>query len=160
MKVTAITRFKQGDLFALLEKLGWNQAELARRTGMNPSTVGNIINMRQRPSLAQARKIYDVFEEAGEFFDLMQVWPEHFKGFPIRIEVVQTQELTEEQLEGYRDYLQVKDAQSGSTFTDEQFEAVEVALKCLSPIKRFIVEERSKGKTLAEIASATKRTRG
>ena len=54
-------------------KKGWSQAELARRTGMHPSTISRIETGQMRPYPSQVKKIAsvlgiaedDVMEEVG-----------------------------------------------------------------------------------------------
>mgnify|MGYP003662080689 CR=1 FL=1 len=80
MKIVAITRYKQGSIYSLLGKLGWSQSELGRRSGLGPQMIGHIINLRHRPTEAQANKIQNAFGEAGEYIDVMSEWPETFVG--------------------------------------------------------------------------------
>ena len=81
MKITAITKIKQGDIWLALKRLNWSQSELARRTGVSIQHIGVIINMKRRPPEELAEKIQRVFAEAGEYVDVLSVWPESFKGF-------------------------------------------------------------------------------
>jgi len=80
MKITAITKYKHGEIYALLKKLGWTQAELARRAGVQPSEVGKIMNLGKRPSQKNADAIQRAFGEAGEYLDVLSTWPETFLG--------------------------------------------------------------------------------
>jgi len=69
MEITAITKFKHGGLFKALRKLGWSQNELARRTGLSPNWIGQIINLHTRPSRQQADAIQKAFGDAGEYLE-------------------------------------------------------------------------------------------
>ena len=80
MKITAITRYKHGELYAVLNRLGWTQAELARRCGLDPGRVGEVININKRPSQKTADAIQKALGEAGEYFDVLEQWPETFEG--------------------------------------------------------------------------------
>ena len=80
MKITALTRYKHGELYAVLKRLGWNQSELSRRSGLAATLVGRIINLQYRPSQKMADAIQKAIGEAGEFFDVLEQWPEDFKG--------------------------------------------------------------------------------
>ena len=80
MKITAITRYKHGALFEVLRKIGWNQSELARRAGLRAETISEIINLNKRPSQKSANAIQAALAEAGEFFDVLEQWPEAFQG--------------------------------------------------------------------------------
>ena len=86
MKITAITRYKQGDVFLALKRLNWTQAELSRRTGICVQTINSIINLRIKPKKEHADKIQKAFGEKGIFLDVTECWPETFKGFSCKRE--------------------------------------------------------------------------
>lgn len=151
MKVTAITKFKQGDIYALLQKLGWTQSELARKSSIDPSRIGAIINMKQRPNSDQAKQLFEAFAEAGEFLDILSLWPEQFKGFPVAPEVVQTQEVDVAQLADYHQWLQIQNQGEEPEFSEEDFENAETAMECLTDREKRVVEMRSRGHTYKEI---------
>jgi transcriptional regulator with XRE-family HTH domain len=98
MRITAITRYKHGELYHLLLKLGWSQAELARRTQIHPTIIGKIINLVCRPRPDQAELIQKAFGEAGEFFDILGEWPEGFTGLKKGLITEQTAEVPMENL--------------------------------------------------------------
>ena len=98
MQVTAITKFKHGDIYHLLKKLDWSQSELARRTKMEPSRIGDIINLKRRPSVEQAEAIQLAFGLAGEYIDVLGAWPETFEGFKKTMLVEQTKDVEPEML--------------------------------------------------------------
>ena len=89
MKITAVIRYKHGELWKALRTVGWSQSELARRVGMHPSVVGLFFNLRKRPSAAQADKIQAAFAEANCYLDVLGAWPSSFK-------LTGTQEITAE----------------------------------------------------------------
>ena len=93
MKVTAVTKFKQGDLYNALKKLGWSQAELARRAGVSQHVIGYALNLRNKPSSSRIAKIQKAFGEAGVFIDILAIWPEDFKGLNKSVTVEQTKEV-------------------------------------------------------------------
>jgi transcriptional regulator with XRE-family HTH domain len=78
MKIAAITRFKNGDIYGLLQKVGWTQTELARRAAINQTTLGQIVRMVRRPSEKTANQIQRAFAEVGEYIDVLAMWPEGF----------------------------------------------------------------------------------
>lgn len=43
-----------------LEELGWNQAELARRTGSHAAQISKILKRQRKPGLALALKLKDL----------------------------------------------------------------------------------------------------
>jgi len=104
MKITAITKFKHGSLWAAIKQLGWTQAELARRTGLHQTQIGTIINLQQRPTEKEANTIQRVLGENGIYFDPTQEWPETFRGLPKRITIEQTKEVTALELEAAQTY--------------------------------------------------------
>lgn len=80
MRITAITRYKHGELLAILRRLGWSQAELARRSGISVQMIGCYINLVRRPGEEQANRIQRALGEAGEYLDVEACWPETFEG--------------------------------------------------------------------------------
>ena len=93
MKIAAITRLKQGDLWGALQQVGWSVAELARRSHINGGTLGAIVNMVRRPSVAQANKIQKAFAQVNIFLDVLAVWPESFAGFERALTVTQVRDV-------------------------------------------------------------------
>lgn len=98
MKITAITRYKHGNLYAAMKKLGWSQNELSRRCGVSAITVSRIINLKNRPSRKDADAIQRAFASVGEFFDVLLEWPETFSGLSKGFKVEQTQDVSAEVL--------------------------------------------------------------
>jgi transcriptional regulator with XRE-family HTH domain len=93
MKVTAVTKFKQGDLYNALKKLGWTQAELAKRAGVSQHTIGHALNLRYKPSPSNIDRIQKALAKAGEYLDVLSIWPEDFKGLDKSVTVEQTKEV-------------------------------------------------------------------
>ena len=96
MRIAAITKFKQGDLYKALKKLGWSQNELARRTGMQPSVLGRYMNLQLKPTEAAAQKIQNALAEAGEYIDVLTCWPDRFTGFNKVPVIEQTKDVPDE----------------------------------------------------------------
>jgi RNA polymerase sigma factor (sigma-70 family) len=103
MKITAITRYKHGELYAVLNRLGWTQAELARRSGTSQGIVGEIINLNRRPTQKNADAIQKALGEAGEYFDVLEQWPETFEGIRPGTRKEETMEVPMECLIGCRE---------------------------------------------------------
>jgi RNA polymerase sigma factor (sigma-70 family) len=80
MKIAAITQFKHGMLYEAMRRLGWDQAELARRAAVYPGAIHRYVTLKGRPSIACAKRIHDAFLEAGVFFDVIEAWPKTFRG--------------------------------------------------------------------------------
>jgi transcriptional regulator with XRE-family HTH domain len=148
MRITAITKFKQGDIYNAMRQLGWSQSELARRCLSTPGTIGLVMNMRQRPSARLAGRIQKAFATEGVFIDILTIWPEGFKGFkksPVH-------ELTKEvDLAGL---LQARDSQLYlDVHKKEMTEAVDGLLDMLPDRQRKMVERQFiNGERLSDIA--------
>ena len=93
MKITAITKFKEGVIWSLLKKHNWTQSDLARKAGICPSRMGQIINLRRKPTPEQANKIQKAFAKAGDAIDVMAIWPESFRGFEKSLVIEQTRDI-------------------------------------------------------------------
>ena len=78
MKIAALVKIKHGEIWKALETLGWSQAELARQTDMDQSRVGQIINLKRRPTEREVKKIELAFLDAGMIVDVISEWPEMF----------------------------------------------------------------------------------
>jgi RNA polymerase sigma factor (sigma-70 family) len=135
MKITAITRYKQGDLFLALQKLDWSQSELARRCNIPASTIGTIINLQKRPSCKIADKIQNVLGEAGEFVDVLAMWPETFTGFKKSPKSIDTKEIDSSYLLTCQDPFQL-------TYEQERREIIGKTMEKLSERERYIIEKR------------------
>jgi len=78
MKIAALVKIKHGEIWKALETLGWSQAELARQTDMYQSQIGEIINLKRRPTEGEVKKIELAFLDAGMIVDVISEWPEMF----------------------------------------------------------------------------------
>ena len=79
MEVAGVVRLKHGRMWRALKALGWTQTELSQRAGVGKHSIGDIINMRRRPTLKQSLRIEIAFAEAGQLVDVLGEWPDHFK---------------------------------------------------------------------------------
>ena len=148
MKITAITKLKQGDLWGLLKKLGWSQIELARRTQVRQDIINDVINLKKRPSKDIALKIQNVFEKEGEYIDIMELWSESFPGFGKKSLIheetkdIDPSFLIEEYQKSPLEILEHK----------EKCDLLEHALECAPKRLRKVIEMHwLEGKTLKEI---------
>ena len=57
MRIAAVVKIKHGAIWQALQKLGWNQSELARQLNMHPTRVGEIINLKRRPTDNEVNRI-------------------------------------------------------------------------------------------------------
>ena len=140
MKITAITRYKHGELYAILNRLGWTQSELARRAGLDAGRVGEVVNLNKRPSQKTANAIQNALGEAGEYFDVLEQWPETFQGIKKGTTKEETMEVPMECLIGCREAMKLPapEQQSGDgldTVMDE-------CLATLTERERQVIEAR------------------
>jgi len=106
MRITAITKFKHGGLWAALKELGWKQSRLARECGLPPSIIGSIINLQTRPTVKNANTIQRVLGSHGVYFDPTVEWPDVFRGMKTRITVEKTKDFTAVEIEAAQVYHQ------------------------------------------------------
>lgn len=138
MKITAITKFKHGSLWAALKQLNWTQSEFARQCDMQPTAIGTIINLQQRPTEKEANTIQRVLGEKGIYFDPTQEWPETFRGLPKRITIEQTKEVTALELKAAQTYYN----QLALPESTEREDEVLAAMPVLTERERKVIEMR------------------
>lgn len=152
MKITAITRYKHGELYAILQRLGWTQSELARRAGIQNSAVGCIINLVKRPTVKQADAIQEALGTAGEWLDVLAEWPETFEGLGRGYRREQTQEIPMERLIDHPEVLQLAAPESED---DGLLERMDAAIGELTPRQQALLTELYvNGKTLKKAGRA------
>lgn len=81
-----------------MRKAGLSVKELSRRAKISYYATLRIVNLQFRPTQERADAIQKVLGECGVFLDVLENWPETFKGFekPARVEV--EREVSEERL--------------------------------------------------------------
>ena len=62
MKIAAITKFKVGEIYQALRRLGWTQKEFALRCGMTQNEIGGIINLKHKPTVERCDRMQAVLE--------------------------------------------------------------------------------------------------
>ena len=140
MKITAVIRYKHGELWKALKTVGWTQAELARRVGMHQSLIGLIFNLRKRPSEAQADKIQAAFAEANCYLDVLGAWPSSFK-LTGNQEI--TAEVPAERLLIQNTILALTEGELNEPFFDkEDLDGLEEALESLTPDEAQVISLR------------------
>lgn len=150
MKITAITRYKHGEVWEILQRLGWSQRELANRAGLQPHCVGSIINLTRRPSREQAEAIQRALGEAGEYFDVLESWPESFAGLGKGARREETIDVPMEHLLDCREAMTLPALEK--TGLEELARGLDLAMKALSERERSVVESRFfEGRTHASI---------
>ena len=98
MKISAITRYKNGELFRALDEAGWTVAELARRSKVCYPYLCNIFNLKKRAGEEVASKLQNAFGEVGVFFDVLEAFPPAFRGIKQGATHVQTEDVCPESI--------------------------------------------------------------
>ena len=101
MKVTAITKFRQGDLHNAIKRTGLRLMEVARRAGLSYTCFSSVLNLRSKPSRETCDKIQKALAEAGEFLDVFAIWPEKFVPLKKSLTIEQTEEVEVTQLNDF-----------------------------------------------------------
>lgn len=147
MKITAITRLKQGDIYLALKELGWSQSELARRTGMHPTEIGDIINLKSKPKFEKICLIEEAFAGAGIFINLENLWPDKFKA--INNTFVQTKEIDDTALLEAGNLEESVDNKLMIEYLNEQVEKMDGKMK--EAMKKRYFEDLSTSETAEEM---------
>jgi len=152
VKITALIRYKHGDLFAVLKRLGWNQSELARRSGLTATLIGKIINLQYRPSQEIADAIQKAIGEAGEFFDVLEQWPEAFKGLKKLTTVEHTVDVPLERLLASHEALLIEAPDNSRDI--ELSEALDLSMDNLTDREKSVLHAiYYEGKTLDQVSA-------
>ena len=158
MEVTAITKFKHGLLLKYIKQLGWTQNKLAEESGLTPSKIGDLINLKQRPKQKDMDKLQLAFGKAGIFLDLEEAFPSYYKGLKGLQSIEETRDLNQQQLESQLDQLEDKLNMDDiidlvdnlpNTYSVLETETSPAVLKR----NREIVRRRLQGETFSEIVS-------
>ena len=137
MKVIAVTRFKQGDVWNALKAAGWSAAELGRRAHISGEDICRIVNMCKRPTDKQADKIQEVFAQSGIFVDVLAAWPKEFHGF-LKTPIAET----ESEVDIPKMLAAARPAPMLALDREEMQGAVEKVLKTLSDRERKVLDFR------------------
>ena len=140
MKVTAITKFKHGGLYAAIKKLGWTQRELSERSGISHYRIGDIINLQVRPTVENANAIQRALGEAGVYLDMLAEWPEVFAGVGKGFKVERTEDVDVIRLSGCREAMLIEAPQFEDT--REIDSALDAALSSLSGREQMVIRSR------------------
>ena len=140
MKITAITRYKHGELYSILKRIGWTQSELARQTKISICRIGDIINLVTRPTSDQADAIQKAIGTAGEYLDVLSEWPESFDGLKRGYKREQTSEVPMERLIFHPEVLQLAAAEYDDDNSLE--ERMKTEISELTQKQKIILRER------------------
>lgn len=139
MRIAAITKFKEGVIFGLLRQLQWSQSELARRSGVSPTTISKIICLRSKPAAKVAQKIQNAFGAVGVFVDVTSIWPENFVGFEASVSLEQYAEIDPGALLDFRE--QEIGRLSAAEFEVWDPECLEMIVAGLPPADKWTYEQ-------------------
>jgi RNA polymerase sigma factor (sigma-70 family) len=78
MKMAAITSSDNDALNQALIRLDWTQSDLARHSKININTIGDIIDLQKLPTEQEANAIQRALGKAGEYIDVLELWPVTF----------------------------------------------------------------------------------
>lgn len=161
MKITAITKFKHGELYAMLQRVGWTQADLARHSNLAPSRIGEIINLKRRPIQKEAEAIQMALGTVGQYLDVLSEWPETFIGLRRGYRREQTIDVPMERLLDHPEVFQIA---APEDYVDEGIDLEKRVESVISKIpKRYLMVLRKRfweNKTLKQVGKELKVTRG
>jgi len=126
MKIAAVVKIKHGAIWEALQKLGWSQSRLARQMNMEPSRVGEIINLKRRPTDNEAKRMELAFLDAGISVDVISEWPEMFK-------------MRQNNLTYYKDVETDRLLSHTKQLTIEEKESLQILMDQLTPIEADIL---------------------
>ena len=126
MRIAAVVKIKHGAIWQALQKLGWNQSELARQLNMHPTRVGEIINLKRRPTDNEVNRIELAFLDAGICVDVISEWPEMFK-------------MRQNNLTYYKDVETDRLLSHTKQLTIEEKESLQILMDQLTPIEADIL---------------------
>ena len=126
MKIAAVVKIKHGAIWEALQKLGWSQSRLARQMNMEPSRVGEIINLKRRPTDNEVKRMELAFLDAGITVDVISEWPEMFK-------------MRQNNLTYYKDVETDRLLSHTKQLTIEEKESLQILMDQLTPIEADIL---------------------
>lgn len=140
MKVAAITRFKHGALFEALQTLGWTQTKLGLESGLRPTAIADVINFKRRPTAKQANAIQLALGKQGIFIDVLEEWPESFRGLRSN-SIVQVKQINTERFIDHPEVYQIP-CSTDNKYLMIDDETLEEVLSDLDKRERWIIEQR------------------
>ena len=147
MKIAAVVKIKHGAIWEALQKLGWNQSKLARQLNMNPSRVGEIINLKRRPTDNEVKRIELGFLDEGICVDVISEWPEMFK-------------MRQNNLTYYKDVETDRLLSHTKQLTIEEKEFLQILMDQLTPIEAdILMSNMVYGITLNKLAQKWEKSR-
>jgi len=151
VKITAVTKFKHGELYAMLQRVGWKQSDLARNSGLSENRIGEIINLQRRPIQKEADAIQRALGTVGEYLDVLSEWPETFVGLKRGYRREQTIDVPMERLLDHPEALQI----AAPEYQDDEIEerVKSVISKLLERNRQILIKRFWENKKLEEISN-------
>lgn len=151
MKITAVTKFKHGELYAMLQRVGWKQSDLARNSGLSENRIGEIINLQRRPIQKEADAIQRALGTVGEYLDVLSEWPEMFVGLKRGYRREQTIDVPMERLLDHPEALQI----AAPEYQDDEIEerVKSVISKLPERNRQILIKRFWENKKLEEISN-------
>ncbi len=151
MKITAVTKFKHGELYAMLQRVGWKQSDLARNSGLSENRIGEIINLQRRPIQKEADAIQRALGTVGEYLDVLSEWPETFVGLKRGYRREQTIDVPMERLLDHPEALQI----AAPEYQDDEIEerVKSVISKLPERNRQILIKRFWENKKLEEISN-------
>ena len=147
MKIAAVVKIKHGAIWEALQKLGWSQSKLARQMNMEPSRVGEIINLKRRPTDNEVKRMELAFLDAGICVDVISEWPEMFK-------------MRQNNLTYYKDVETDRLLSHTKQLTIEEKESLQILMDQLTPIEAdILMSNMVYGITLNKLAEKWEKSR-
>ena len=147
MKIAAVVKIKHGAIWEALQKLGWSQSKLARQMNMEPSRVGEIINLKRRPTDNEVKRMELAFLDAGICVDVISEWPEMFK-------------MRQNNLTYYKDVETDRLLSHTKQLTIEEKESLQILMDQLTPIEAdILMSNMVYGITLNKLAQKWEKSR-
>jgi len=144
MKITAITKIKNGVLYEALQLAGWSQSTLAIKSGITPSSIGQYCNLKIVPTSEMKARIIKAFWENGVPFNPEDAWPEGLKSgsFDGKTIHVKTVDIPDEMILQGVDMDALPAGKSEINKTIEQINDVEQAFSVLTPREEKVMRLR------------------
>jgi|TARA_R110000868_G_C10690148_1_gene748229 DNA-directed RNA polymerase sigma subunit (sigma70/sigma32) len=151
VKITAVTKFKHGELYAMLQRVGWKQSDLARNSGLSENRIGEIINLQRRPIQKEADAIQRALGTVGEYLDVLSEWPETFVGLKRGYRREQTIDVPMERLLDHPEALQI----AAPEYQDDEIEerVKSVISKLPERNRQILIKRFWENKKLEEISN-------
>jgi RNA polymerase sigma factor (sigma-70 family) len=151
MKITATTGDEPGELHRILNRLEWTPSILAHHSNIPKNTIVGVINLEIIPTAKEANAIQTALGNAGEFLDVLELWPNAFAA-PRRGSGAGSQ--PEAQWESLWEHPQAMELPIAEKESSELEQAVELALARLPKRAHEILRRRFwNGESLQQIGN-------